>query len=272
MVLGKDSGFRRARPVLRELSANQAQGLLMPLSLRERLTMLMPPSVFYRQRIAQEARTGEPELAVLAELVPRGGIAVDVGANVGFFAYALADIADRVVAFEPNPDYAFFARWMLRGRAEVREIALSDASGRGSLYVPLSDQGVLLHLAGSLKRSHVQFRNIKSYDVEICTLDEAGLAGVRFVKADVEGGEREVLDGARATIARDRPIILLELLSGTHDNPAAETAAICESFGYEAFIVQRGEKIAALPAISALGKNTSWGTDIESRNVVFLPR
>jgi FkbM family methyltransferase len=245
---------------------------MMPLSLRERLTMLMPPSVFYRQRIAQEARTGEPELAVLAELVPRGGIAVDVGANVGFFAYALADIADRVVAFEPNPDYAFFARWMLRGRAEVREIALSDASGRGTLYVPLSDQGMLLHLAGSLKRSHVQFRNIKTYDVEIRTLDEAGLAGVRFVKADVEGGEREVLDGARATIARDRPIIMLELLSGTHENPAADVAAICDSFGYEAFIVQRGEKIAALPAISALDKNTSWGSEIESRNVLFLPQ
>jgi FkbM family methyltransferase len=270
--VGKDGGFQRAQPVLRELPANWAQGLLMPLSLRERLTMLMPPSVFYRQRIAQEARTGEPELAVLAELVPRGGIAVDVGANVGFFAYALADIADHVVAFEPNPDYAFFARWMLRGRAEVREIALSDAPGRGTLYVPLSDQGMLLHLAGSLKRSHVQFRNTKTYDVEIRTLDEAGLVGVHFVKADVEGGEREVLDGARATIARDRPIIMLELLSGTHENPAADVAAICESFGYEAFIVQRGEKIAALPAISALGKNTSWGTEIESRNVLFLPR
>jgi len=24
--------------------------------------------------------------------------------------------------------------------------------------------------------------------------------------------------------------------------------------------------------IAALGKNTSWGTDIESRNVLFLPR
>ena len=106
----------------------------MTLSLPERLAMLMPPSVFYRRRIAQEARTGEPELAVLAELVPRGGIAVDVGANVGFFAYALADIADRVLAFEPNPDYAFFARWMLRDRAEVHEVALSDASGRGGPY------------------------------------------------------------------------------------------------------------------------------------------
>ena len=243
----------------------------MPLSLRERLTMLMPPSVFYRQRIAQEARTGEPELAVLAELVPRGGIAVDVGANVGFFAYALADIADRVVAFEPNPDYAFFARWMLRGRAEVREIALSAMSGHGT-YVPLSDKGVLLHLAGSLQRSHSQFRNVKTYDVAVRTLDELGLAGVRFLKADVEGGEREVLDGARTTIARDRPIILLELLSGTHENPAAETTAICESFGYEALLIQHGEKIAALPAVTDLGKNTSWGTDIESRNVLFVPR
>jgi hypothetical protein len=78
--------------------------------------------------------------------------------------------------------------------------------------------------------------------------------------------------GGSTSVLRDRPIILLELLSGTHDNPAAETAAICETFGYEAFIVQRGEKIAALPAITALGKNTSWGTDIESRNVLFLPR
>ena len=107
----------------------------MPLSFRERLTMLIPPSVFYRQRIAQEVRTGEPELGLLPELVPRGGIAVDVGANIGFFAYALADIADRVLAFEPNPDYAFFARWMLRGRAEVRELALSDASGLSLIHI-----------------------------------------------------------------------------------------------------------------------------------------
>ena len=89
---------------------------------------------------------------------------------------------------------------------------------------------------------------------------------------DVEGSEREVLDGARGIIARDHPVVLLELLAGTHLDPGAFAQAICESFGYDAFIFQRGERIAALPTIAALGKNTSWGTEIESRNVLFVPR
>jgi FkbM family methyltransferase len=244
----------------------------MPLTVRERLTMAAPPSLFYRRRIAQETRAGEPELAVLDKLVPRGGTAVDIGANQGVFAYALADIADRVVAFEPNPDYARFARWMLRGRAEVHQVALSDVPGRGTLHVPLSDEGMVLHLAGSLKRTHAQFAVNKTYEVAVRRLDEFGLRDVRFIKADVEGSEREVLDGARTTIARDRPIILLELLSGTHQDPGAETASICASFGYDAFIVQHGERLAALPVIARLGKNTTWGTDIETRNVLFVPR
>jgi FkbM family methyltransferase len=246
--------------------------LPMSLPLREKLAMLVPPSIFYRRRIAREACTGEPELALLDKLVPQGGIALDIGCNVGFFAYAMAQIADRVLAFEPNPDYALFAQRMLRGRAEVHQCALSDKPGRGTLHVPLSDRGAVLHLAGSLRRTHAQFRNTKSYDVEVRTLDQFGLVGVHFLKADVEGSERDVLDGAQATIRQNRPVMLLELLAGTHEDPAGDTAAICESFGYEAFIVHRGETIAALPAIAALGKNTTWGTDIETRNVLFRPR
>src|SRR6516165_10519134 len=112
------------------------------LPLRELLTLLTPPSAYYGRRIAAEVRAGEPELAVLATLMRRGGIAVDVGANQGFFAYALSEVADRVVAFEPNPDYALFARVMLRGRAEVFEVALSDQPGRGTFYVPLAADGM----------------------------------------------------------------------------------------------------------------------------------
>jgi len=244
----------------------------MALPFREKLTMLMPPSLFYRRRILTELQSGEPELAILPTLFRRGGTAVDAGANQGFFSFALSELADRVVAFEPNPDYAAFARWMLRGRAEVHEVALSDKPGRATFYVPLSDEGAALHFAGNLKRSHSHFRNMRTHEVEVRTLDSFGLDDVRFIKADVEGSEREVLDGGRETIARDRPALLLELLSGTHVDPGSYAAAICEDFGYDAFIVQRGERIAALPAIASLGANSSWGTNIESRNVLFLPR
>jgi hypothetical protein len=51
-----------------------------------------------------------------------------------------------------------------------------------------------------------------------------------------------------------------------------ELAVLAELVPHEAFIIQRGEKIAALPAITALGKNTNWGTDIETRKVLFVPR
>jgi FkbM family methyltransferase len=244
----------------------------MTLPWREKLAMLLPPSVFFGRRIAHEVAAGEPELAALGALMRRGGTAVDVGANQGFFAFALSRFADRVICFEPNPDYAAFARWMLRGRAEVHTVALADKPGRGTFHVPHADDGMVLHLAGSLTRAHAQFTKGESYEVAIDTLDAFALTDVSFIKADVEGSERAVLEGARATIARERPPILLELLSGTHQDPGALTAEICESFGYDAFIVQKGEKLAALPVIAALGKNTTWGTEIETRNVLFVPR
>jgi hypothetical protein len=46
--------------------------MMMPLAFREKLTMLMPPSLFYQRRIAEETRSGEPEL--FFETIPRVGI------------------------------------------------------------------------------------------------------------------------------------------------------------------------------------------------------
>jgi FkbM family methyltransferase len=244
----------------------------MALPFNEKLLMLVPPPLYYRRRIENEIRTGEPELAILGELMPNGGTAIDVGANQGFFAFALSEVADRVVSFEANPDYARFARWMLRGRAEVHEVAISDQPGRATFYVPLSDEGMVLHFAGNLKQTHSQFKNQKTYDVELRTLDSYGIENVRFIKVDVEGSEREVLDGAKAIIARDRPGLLLELLSGTHADPGSYAKDICDAFGYDCFVVQKGQRLPGLQTIASLGKNTSWGTEIETRNVLFLPR
>jgi hypothetical protein len=46
--------------------------------------------------------------------------------------------------------------------------------------------------------------------VPVATLDQIGLPKARLIKIDVEGMELDVLLGAKATLARDRPILYVE--------------------------------------------------------------
>lgn len=93
---------------------------------------------------------------------------------------------------------------------------------------------------------------------------------MQFIKADVEGSELEVLEGARETIARDHPGLLLELLSGCYQDPLAATREVCKKYGYSAFIVDKGKRLDAITTIAGLKSKTTWGTPIATRNVLFL--
>jgi FkbM family methyltransferase len=246
----------------------------MTLPFKERLTMrLVPSALYYRRRLADEAEWGEHELDVLSEIMAPGGTAVDVGANQGFFAYAFSKVAARVEAFEPNPDYAAFARAMLGARARVHAVALSNRSGTAQFVVPVSEQGMALHLGGSLKAGVAEQGPAQRFQVEVRTLDSYGLRDVRAVKVDVEGSEMEVLEGGRETILRDRPALIVELLTGAQADPVAVAEAICATYGCGAWLVTKDrQRVEALPAIRALGSNTTWGSPIRNRNVLFLPR
>lgn len=56
--------------------------------------------------------------------------------------------------------------------------------------------------------------------VPLVTIDSLNLKNVSLMKIDVEGQENAVLDGAKETILRERPVILIEIMGG-HD---ADTA------------------------------------------------
>jgi FkbM family methyltransferase len=247
----------------------------MPLSLRERLTQtLMPAALYYRSRIADEASWGEHELDVLPEIMAPGGTAIDAGANQGVFAYAFSRIAAEVEAFEPNPDYARFAQRMLGTRARVHQLALSDKPGHAQFVVPLADDGTELHLGGMLSNGDAatEGKSLR-FDVELRTIDSFAFKDVRAIKIDVEGSELAVLAGGRETILRDRPPLIVELLTGAYADPAAATQTICDTYDYAAWLVtQEGERIEALPVIRSLGSNTTWGSTIRNRNVLFLRR
>ena len=243
----------------------------MAMSLKQRLMEnFLPSSFYYRRRFDDEATWGEHELRALDQIVSRGGTAVDVGANDGVFAFAFAGIADRVEAFEPNPDYARFARRMLGSRARVHEIALSNKPGTAEFIVPVSEDGTVLHLGGSLKLPTAPPKALR-FNVAVRTLDSYAFEEVRVIKVDVEGSEMEVLEGGQETIRRHRPALIVELLTGTHSDPIALTERICATYGYNSRIVTiDGAVVDAIPVMRSLGSNTTWGSPIRNRNVLFL--
>jgi FkbM family methyltransferase len=258
--------------MLKLLSLPWSGGANMSLSLKQRLlASFVPSSLYYRGRIADEAAWGEHELSVLPKLVPRGGTAIDVGANDGVFAFALSSLVDRVEAFEPNPDYALFARRMLGSRAGVHQVALSNTTGRAEFVVPVSEEGTVLHLGGSLRPSPGPAGRALRFDVAVRTLDSYAFENVRLVKIDVEGSEMEVLEGGRQTIERHRPALIVELLTGTHADPIELTQEICRLYRYQPWIVTKeGGFVEALPVIQTLQTNTTWGSPILNRNILFL--
>lgn len=126
------------------------------------------------------------------------GVVVDVGAFIGDHTINYARRARVVHAFEPNPEAFECLRRNLRAFDNVLtyQAGLGSASGAGSLLLN-ANAGMAALVPGN--------------DIPILALDSLGLSGVTFLKIDAEGWECEVLEGARDTIARCRPVMLVEV-------------------------------------------------------------
>jgi FkbM family methyltransferase len=139
-----------------------------------------------------------------ANLVRPGDLAFDVGAHVGNRTRALSRLGCRVVAIEPQPDFARFLRLTLAraDRVEVVEAAVGDHPGRSVLSI--SDRTpTVTTLADDWRRDRAgdpgfaSVRWNRQVDVAVTTLDALidrfGMPA--FVKIDVEGHEPSVLAG-----------------------------------------------------------------------------
>jgi FkbM family methyltransferase len=236
----------------------------MRLGFEDTLKRLVPARLYYPHKIAKEVRNAEPELGLLHNLVPPGCTAVDVGANRGYYSYALSRIARRVESFEPNPALARFARGKLGPTVTVHEVALSNRPGTATLYLPRA-RGRSLHLLAGLNNTY----NAPETDriaVRVATLDAFDFRNVGFIKIDTEGSEMDVVAGAARTIVRDRPAMVIELLSSQRATAAASIATLQREYGYAATISIGADRVDALTALREMGDS------IRTYNVVFTPK
>jgi FkbM family methyltransferase len=147
--------------------------------------------------------------------VEAGDVAFDIGAHVGNRTRGLAALGCRVIAVEPQPDFARLLR-LLFGRSpriEIVEAAIGAQAGKASLSISERTPTVTTVAAEWRDaRSHEpEFDGVhwnQSLVVETTTLDLliARWGMPAFVKIDVEGAEPAVLAG----LTRAVPVISFE--------------------------------------------------------------
>lgn len=201
--------------------------------LKAKVVDILPDPVVYRL-VPVLYRRQEPELARLGEFVPSGRNAIDVGGWLGPWTRELSRRVPHVTTIEPQPDLAAFLRRVVPDNVTIIEAAVSSEAGRATLSLPEKRQGAnaLASLNGDLSTAAV------IHEVEIVCLDDLDVVDVGFIKIDVEGHEREVLDGAVNLLRRDRPTLLLEAEQRHISEPLGSLFDRVLDEGYEGWFLQ----------------------------------
>ena len=160
-------------------------------------------------------RRFEPESVRLFDaLLRQGGIALDVGANIGCTSLLFSQRAESVFAFEPSPETFALLRRNLDGAGAGNVSAINAGLGAENETATLTSS--LHNRSGAfVVEGERPNEGHRSEAIEIRRGDdvwhEMGEPAVDFIKIDVEGFELSVLAGMRALLARCEPIVALEM-------------------------------------------------------------
>lgn len=163
---------------------------------------------------------------VLASFMPaKGGVFLDIGANVGYFSRLIAKQfpTSRIYAFEPHPlTYRILQlnAWPVHGGIHISPCALSDF--RGTVVLDTKEHNLGDTRATSGKQGQLASTVVPASDLDSLCPDL--IADV--VKLDVQGTELAVLRGMAAVIRRSPAIkIVMEFwpaaLEAAHLEPRA---------------------------------------------------
>jgi FkbM family methyltransferase len=152
----------------------------------------------------------EREFWLIPIFCDKGKTAIDVGANEGMYSYYMAKFSSNVIAFEPNTDLWGHLRRLLGRDFHLEAAALSGTSSKAMLRVDRSNTGVSTIEERNALSCVKDKQALVSRVVETRTLDSFHFTNISMIKIDVEGHEEAVIEGARDTIQRNRPVLIIE--------------------------------------------------------------
>jgi FkbM family methyltransferase len=251
------------------------------LIVKQALAMLRPklkkvvegifPKAAYDRRFRLWLKT-EPELRLLPALCRRDALALDIGANEGFFAHHLLPLALRVIAFEPLPEMLVRLRDTYADKMEIIGVALSDHVGQSELRYPAGGY-MTATIAASNLAAFESGRVVETVVVSMKTLDSFDLTNVGFVKIDVEGHEEAVLHGGLNTLKREMPNMMIEIEGRHAPGSLDRVSALLSGIGYLGYYLEGNQLLPIArfdPDRDQTRQNINTGDYIN--NFLFFPQ
>jgi FkbM family methyltransferase len=159
---------------------------------------------------------------------------VDVGAATGLWTLFVGKKGRQVYAFEPSPKSYIVLKRKTQAYSNVHAYpyALGDKDSIGRLGL------AAFSLSGTMDAEIKGLHKGGTIDIPVRSLDSLGIPNIGIIKIDTEGYETPILKGAKVTIEKNRPRLIIEVHKGT--GKAAKTFAeeqqkiegILKDYGY----------------------------------------
>jgi FkbM family methyltransferase len=165
--------------------------------------------------------------------VKRWRRALDVGANVGIFSCNFAEKFDEVVAFEPMPRTRECLAANVPPNVRIEDCAVSDEEGVLNMYLTGSTGGSFVCDHPDVITPDRRLKARRMVQARARTLDSFEFDAVDLIKLDIQGAEYVALVGARETILRHRPVIMVEekAFNDAHAKSIEKTAELLIGYG-----------------------------------------
>jgi FkbM family methyltransferase len=147
--------------------------------------------------------------SLLASVLSQDSNCIDIGAYRGRFLAEITRIAPRGrhIAYEPLP---YLHKFLINQfpSVDIRFVAVSNEQGEKSFTYVKN----IPARSGFNERSFAERQQIEKLIVQTVTLDDDLPPEYvpALIKIDVEGAERQVLEGAIETISKHKPIVIFE--------------------------------------------------------------
>lgn len=142
----------------------------------------------------------------------------DIGANIGQHSLFMSLHADQVHSFEP---YSVVSQKLERhielngiSNITLHKVGLSNQQEELDFYAPTGrNQGIGSFDAGTVSKGNKNLGKLALVRGDDY-LAQNGLQDIALLKIDVEGFEKNVVEGLRDTLEKSRPLIVLEVTYG----------------------------------------------------------